>query len=134
MPVAIEARASVFHGTTARGWKGFDSFYFFMNPSPVYEVSFLSKLPAEWTCGGGERKSYEVANYVQRMIAGRLLYECTNLTRKDKYRALAGNEGVVAEKDVKNQGGGGGVCWSAIWGKVRTRAWFYIKTGCWFGC
>uniref|UniRef100_A0A0D9XJN8 Phospholipid/glycerol acyltransferase domain-containing protein n=1 Tax=Leersia perrieri TaxID=77586 RepID=A0A0D9XJN8_9ORYZ len=95
VPVAMEARMGMFHGTTARGWKGMDPFYFFMNPSPAYVVTFLGKLPPEHTCGGGGRSSHEVANYIQRLIAATLSYECTSLTRKDKYRALAGNDGVV---------------------------------------
>jgi 1-acyl-sn-glycerol-3-phosphate acyltransferase len=95
VPVAMENRMSMFHGTTARGWKGMDPFYFFMNPSPAYVVTFLNKLPPELTCAGG-RTSHEVANYIQRLIAATLSYECTSLTRKDKYRALAGNDGVVA--------------------------------------
>ncbi|KAJ3702724.1 hypothetical protein LUZ61_006429 [Rhynchospora tenuis] len=97
VPVAMENRMNMFHGTTARGWKGMDPFYFFMNPSPVYEVNFLNKLPAELTRTGG-KSSHEVANYIQRIIASTLSYECTTLTRKDKYRALAGNDGVVASK------------------------------------
>ncbi|KAG0448560.1 hypothetical protein HPP92_027776 [Vanilla planifolia] len=97
VPVAMENRMGMFHGTTARGWKGMDPFYFFMNPSPAYEVTFLEKLPKALTCGAG-RPSHEVANDVQRLIAGILAYECTNLTRRDKYRALAGNDGTVAEK------------------------------------
>nr|AAV64223.1 hypothetical protein B9002 [Zea mays] len=95
VPVAMENRMSMFHGTTARGWKGMDPFYFFMNPSPAYVVTFLNKLPPELTCAGG-RTSHEVANYIQRLIAATLSYECTSLTRKDKYLALAGNDGVVA--------------------------------------
>ncbi|KAL6901787.1 hypothetical protein ACP4OV_004663 [Aristida adscensionis] len=85
-------------GTTARGWKGMDPFYFFMNPRPAYTVTYLDKLPAELTCGAGGRSSHEVANHVQKLIASTLSYECTGLTRKDKYRALAGNDGVVAVK------------------------------------
>jgi 1-acyl-sn-glycerol-3-phosphate acyltransferase len=103
VPVAMECRMSMFHGTTARGWKGLDPFYFFMNPSPVYTVTFLDKLPRELT-GGGGKSSHEVANYVQKLIASTLSYECTGLTRKDKYRALAGNDGVVAVNKSEKRG------------------------------
>ncbi|KAF8399381.1 hypothetical protein HHK36_015245 [Tetracentron sinense] len=99
VPVSMSNRMSMFHGTTARGWKGMDPFYFFMNPSPAYEVMFLNKLPSELTCSAG-KSSLEVANYIQRVIAASLSYECTSFTRKDKYRALAGNDGTVVEKPL----------------------------------
>ncbi|XP_044480217.1 glycerol-3-phosphate acyltransferase RAM2-like [Mangifera indica] len=101
VPVAMANRMSMFHGTTARGWKGMDPFYFFMNPSPAYEVTFLNKLPHKLTCGAG-KSSHDVANYIQRMIASSLSYECTSFSRKDKYRALAGNDGTVVEKPKLN--------------------------------
>ncbi|GAV85068.1 Acyltransferase domain-containing protein/HAD domain-containing protein [Cephalotus follicularis] len=97
VPVAMAYRISMFHGTTARGYKGLDPFFFFMNPSPAYEVTFLNKLPYEITCAAG-KSSHDVANCVQRMIASSLSYECTRFTRKDKYRILAGNDGTVEAK------------------------------------
>ncbi|KAL5725347.1 amino-acid N-acetyltransferase [Ranunculus cassubicifolius] len=91
VPVAVVIGTSMFHGTTARGWKGMDPFYFLMNPSPSYEITFLNKVPHELTCSGG-KASHEVANYVQGVIAASLSYKCTSLTRRDKYRALLGDD------------------------------------------
>uniref|UniRef100_A0A0E0MAN9 Phospholipid/glycerol acyltransferase domain-containing protein n=1 Tax=Oryza punctata TaxID=4537 RepID=A0A0E0MAN9_ORYPU len=97
-PVAVHAGAGMFYGTsTSPLSKCFDSVFFLMNPWPEYSVHFLEPVP---TAGAGS--SIEVANRVQRVIAGALGYEATALTRKAKYLLLAGNEGVVATKRSNN--------------------------------
>ncbi|XP_002968981.2 glycerol-3-phosphate acyltransferase 5 [Selaginella moellendorffii] len=99
VPVSLATTMPVFHGTSARGWKCLDFLFFFMNPAVRYEMEFLEQLPPDQTCGGGGRSSHDVANHVQRLIADAMGYQCTTLTRKDKYRALAGNDGIVTSKN-----------------------------------
>ncbi|XP_058095249.1 glycerol-3-phosphate acyltransferase 1-like [Magnolia sinica] len=94
VPVAMDTHVTMFYGTTASGLKCLDPIFFLMNPFPAYGVGFLGKVPRELTCAGG-RTSCDVANHIQRQLADALGFECTTLTRRDKYMMLAGNEGVV---------------------------------------
>ncbi|WCJ44546.1 glycerol-3-phosphate acyltransferase 3 [Euphorbia peplus] len=95
VPVAMNMKISMFYGSTASGFKCFDSIFHFLNPKPACFVKILDKLPASQTHTLGGTSNYDVANNVQTKIAKTLGFQCTNLTRKDKYLILAGNNGIV---------------------------------------
>jgi glycerol-3-phosphate acyltransferase len=94
-PTAVRAGGAMFHGSTVRGHKWLDSVFFLMNPAPWYEIRLLAPVATGGGASGGA-SSRDVANGVQRMIGDELGFECTGLTRRDKYRMIAGHDGVDA--------------------------------------
>lgn len=97
VPVAIDTHATMFYGTTASGLKCLDPLFFLMNPFPSYTVKFLDKVSgSSATCHDGGESRFQVANHVQTELAKALGFECTKLTRKDKYLILAGNDGIAS--------------------------------------
>ncbi|OMP11935.1 Phospholipid/glycerol acyltransferase [Corchorus capsularis] len=106
VPVAMDCHVNMFYGTTAGGLKCLDPLFFLMNPRPIYTVQMLDGVSGLYTCRGrdrdrdhhhddSERSKFDVANQVQGEIGRALGFECTKLTRRDKYLILAGNEGIV---------------------------------------
>ncbi|XP_078437334.1 glycerol-3-phosphate acyltransferase RAM2-like [Wolffia australiana] len=89
VPVAVAAGGGMFYGSTVRGYKSLDSFFFLMNPTPEYRLRFLERV------AGGEGAGEEVAGRVAAAIAAELGFERTGLTRRDKYRVIAGSDGRV---------------------------------------
>lgn len=96
VPVAIDSHVTMFYGTTASGLKCLDPLFCLMNPTPMYTVQFLERVSGlSKSCSNGVVSKFDVANHVQSEIGKALGFECTNLTRRDKYLILVGNEGKV---------------------------------------
>ncbi|XP_075641238.1 putative glycerol-3-phosphate acyltransferase 3 [Castanea sativa] len=99
VPVAIDTHVTMFYGTTASGLKCLDPLFCLMNPTPMYTVQFLEKVSGLSkscsTSSNGVVSKFDVANHVQSEIGKALGFECTNLTRRDKYLILVGNQGKV---------------------------------------
>ncbi|KAL8262211.1 hypothetical protein R6Q59_026260 [Mikania micrantha] len=102
VPVALESHVTMFYGTTAGGLKCLDPFLFMMNPNPSYRVQFLDPIHGVSTRDSDTNSTrFDLANHVQSEIGKTLDFECTSLTRKDKYRVLAGNDGFVASSNKR---------------------------------
>ncbi|KAJ6729346.1 GLYCEROL-3-PHOSPHATE ACYLTRANSFERASE 2-RELATED [Salix viminalis] len=98
VPVALDTHVSMFYGTTAGGLKCLDPLFFLMNPRPGYTIQLLDVVSGLTACDqdGDDKSRFDIANYVQSEIGKALSFECTKLTRRDKYLILAGNEGVTS--------------------------------------
>nr|XP_043616171.1 glycerol-3-phosphate acyltransferase 1-like [Erigeron canadensis] len=101
VPVAVNTHVTMFYGTTASGFKWLDPIYFLMNPRQTYYVHVLEKLDKGLTCGFGNKASHEVANHIQKLLGRALMFECTKLTRKDKYLMLGSNR-IMHDDYTKN--------------------------------
>ncbi|XP_031266502.1 probable glycerol-3-phosphate acyltransferase 3 [Pistacia vera] len=95
IPVAIDIQVGMFYGTTASGLKCLDPVFLLMNPITNCSVKLLKKLPKSLTCDAGGKSKFKVADHLQAQIGKALKFECTSLSRKDKYMMLAGNEGKI---------------------------------------
>lgn len=95
IPVASNSHVTMFYGTTAGGLKCLDPFFFLMNPSPGYTMQLLEGVSGLSMCQDGNESRFDVANYVQSELGKALGFECTKLTRRDKYQILAGNDGIA---------------------------------------
>ncbi|KAL5983447.1 hypothetical protein ACLOJK_017533 [Asimina triloba] len=102
---AMDTHVDFFYGTTASGLKWLDPLFFLMNPWPSYCIELLGRLGKECGCSEGSLNSRsDLAMLVQREMGRALGFECTGLTRKDKYLMLAGNEGFVSADNRYKKG------------------------------
>ncbi|CAM0874166.1 unnamed protein product [Alopecurus aequalis] len=92
VPVCIAVETAMFYPTTAGGLKCLDPLYYMVNPRMCYTVQFLERVSTA-AVREGKVPSADMANLVQKKMGDALGYSCTMLTRKDKYRMLAGNDG-----------------------------------------
>ncbi|GAB2282160.1 hypothetical protein Dimus_016713 [Dionaea muscipula] len=107
VPVALNTSFTMFYGNTAGGYKFLDPVFFLMDPHPSYTIKLLEKVRGlAATCRSHNDEAaasslslsatkFDLANHVQAEIGKALGFECTRLTRKDKYLILAGNDGSV---------------------------------------
>lgn len=95
VPVAMDCHVTMFYGTTASGLKCLDPLFFLMNPHPSYTIQLLGAVSGLSMCQDPSQSRINVANQVQAEIGEALNFQCTKLTRKDKYLILAGNNGIV---------------------------------------
>ncbi|KAJ6404068.1 hypothetical protein OIU84_012293 [Salix udensis] len=67
--------------------------------SPLFAEMSDEIVPVALDTRDGDDKSrFDIANYVQSEIGKALSFECTKLTRRDKYLILAGNEGITSNQ------------------------------------
>ncbi|KAJ1404175.1 putative glycerol-3-phosphate acyltransferase 8 [Sesbania bispinosa] len=59
--VAVDCKQNMFFGITLRGIKFWDPYFFFMNPRPVYDITFLEWLPGQMSCKAGGKSSIDMA-------------------------------------------------------------------------
>ncbi|WOL07490.1 hypothetical protein Cni_G16232 [Canna indica] len=91
-PVALQSWITMFHGMSTGKLKYLDPLYFLMNPSSSYAVEFMAKAGTR-RVSGRECDNREMVNHLQGEVGKVLGFECTSLTRRDKYLVLAGNRG-----------------------------------------
>ncbi|KAJ0831751.1 putative glycerol-3-phosphate 1-O-acyltransferase [Helianthus annuus] len=65
IPVALDAKVSMFYGTTASGFKFLDPLFFVLNPTAIYHIKILENL---LDANIVEQSRIEIANRVQNRL------------------------------------------------------------------